>query len=109
MQGEGCGYWEWYDPVMCYRAVEIIPGLLRRINSLESEFKKMECRRSEAETETVKMKAKLMKLEAEKRKQKLMMKCFIIVVALFLAMRYSSNWMGICHERCVEQLEIAGV
>ena len=33
----GCGYFKWIDPEMCYRSKQIIPGLLRRKNMLESE------------------------------------------------------------------------
>lgn len=33
MQTAGdCGSFEWLDPPMCDRAVQIIPGLLRRMN-----------------------------------------------------------------------------
>ncbi|KAH6822516.1 hypothetical protein C2S53_008993 [Perilla frutescens var. hirtella] len=34
---DSCGFWTWYDPVMCARARAIIPGLLRRINGAEAE------------------------------------------------------------------------
>ncbi|GJT78320.1 hypothetical protein Tco_1045045 [Tanacetum coccineum] len=34
-RGANCGIIDWYDPPMCDRAVQIIPGLLRRINHLQ--------------------------------------------------------------------------
>ncbi|GKA51631.1 pentatricopeptide repeat superfamily protein, partial [Tanacetum coccineum] len=34
-RGTNCGIIDWYDPPMCDRAVQIIPGLLRRINHLQ--------------------------------------------------------------------------
>ncbi|GJV40540.1 zinc finger, GRF-type containing protein [Tanacetum coccineum] len=34
-RGTNCGIIDWYDPPMCDRAVQIIPGLLRRINQLQ--------------------------------------------------------------------------
>ncbi|GKG02524.1 hypothetical protein Tco_0310160, partial [Tanacetum coccineum] len=33
--GTNCGIIDWYDPPMCDRVVQIIPGLLRRINKLQ--------------------------------------------------------------------------
>lgn len=32
----GCGFHEWLDPPMCSRAKHIIPGLLKKVNTLES-------------------------------------------------------------------------
>ncbi|GKA93517.1 zinc finger, GRF-type containing protein [Tanacetum coccineum] len=34
-RGTNCGIIDWYDPPMCDRVVQIIPGLLRRINHLQ--------------------------------------------------------------------------
>ncbi|KAK6151063.1 hypothetical protein DH2020_015995 [Rehmannia glutinosa] len=38
----GCSYFEWIDPLMCDRAWQIIPGLLRRANRLQDELKRLE-------------------------------------------------------------------
>lgn len=32
----GCGMLEWIDPQMCKRSLQIIPGLLKKINKLEA-------------------------------------------------------------------------
>lgn len=34
-QGSNCRWIDWYDPPMCNRSLEIIPGLLRSRNTLE--------------------------------------------------------------------------
>ncbi|KAM6543323.1 hypothetical protein CsatB_007770 [Cannabis sativa] len=34
---EGHGFWMWYDPPICQRLKDVIPGLLRRIRNLERE------------------------------------------------------------------------
>ena len=36
-EGCGCGFWKWYDPPICQRSKDVIPGLLRRIRHLERE------------------------------------------------------------------------
>ena len=33
----GCGFFQWRDPKMCSRAVDLIPGLMERIEKLEEE------------------------------------------------------------------------
>ena len=33
----GCGMLQWIDPKMCKRSLQIIPGLLKKINKLEEE------------------------------------------------------------------------
>ena len=35
--GVSCGFFTWHDPPMCTRSREIIPGLLRRINTAEAQ------------------------------------------------------------------------
>ncbi|GKB99822.1 zinc finger, GRF-type containing protein [Tanacetum coccineum] len=35
-RGSNCGIIDWFDPLMCDRAVQIIPGLLRRMNDLQA-------------------------------------------------------------------------
>ncbi|GER50530.1 GRF zinc finger containing protein [Striga asiatica] len=35
----GCKSFEWEDPLICWRAKAIIPGILRRVNALEDENK----------------------------------------------------------------------
>ena len=40
MQQNHCGFFTWVDPPMCARSKEIIPGLLRRINTGENEIKR---------------------------------------------------------------------
>ncbi|GER41253.1 GRF zinc finger containing protein [Striga asiatica] len=32
----GCRFWNWFDPPMCARSKEIIPGLLSKINRLQA-------------------------------------------------------------------------
>ncbi|KAI8020251.1 DNA topoisomerase 3-alpha [Camellia lanceoleosa] len=32
----GCNQFTWVDPLMCSRAVQIIPGLLKKVNKLEA-------------------------------------------------------------------------
>lgn len=39
LQGSSCRFFCWYDPVMCDRAKDVIPGLLRAKNSLEVRLK----------------------------------------------------------------------
>ncbi|PIN02097.1 DNA topoisomerase [Handroanthus impetiginosus] len=34
----GCNFFSWVDPPMCARSRQIIPGLLKRVNKLESEI-----------------------------------------------------------------------
>lgn len=34
---KGCGFLEWIDPPMCKRSVQIIPGLLNKINMFEED------------------------------------------------------------------------
>ncbi|KAK4417261.1 hypothetical protein Salat_2551700 [Sesamum alatum] len=36
-----CGIFEWIDPPMCPRAMEIIPGLLKRISRSDSKLKEL--------------------------------------------------------------------
>ncbi|GJV17042.1 hypothetical protein Tco_1362365 [Tanacetum coccineum] len=36
VKGSNCGIIDWFDPPMCDRAVQIIPGLLRRMNDLQA-------------------------------------------------------------------------
>ncbi|KAK6149751.1 hypothetical protein DH2020_017276 [Rehmannia glutinosa] len=38
----GCSFFDWEDPPMCRRSKAIIPGLLRRINTLKEEVKTLE-------------------------------------------------------------------
>lgn len=33
--GSNCGYFRWFDPPMCVRSKDIIPGLLRRLSKAE--------------------------------------------------------------------------
>jgi hypothetical protein len=35
VSGLNCPFLRWFDPLMCLKLVEIISGLLRRINALE--------------------------------------------------------------------------
>ena len=35
---ESCGFWAWLDPEMCERSKQVIPGLLKKIQQLESEI-----------------------------------------------------------------------
>ncbi|KAK4434519.1 hypothetical protein Salat_0614700 [Sesamum alatum] len=37
--GNQCGVFEWIDPPMCRRSIEVIPGLLKRLNSQEKQLK----------------------------------------------------------------------
>ena len=37
--GGGCGYFYWFDPPMCRRSKQIIPGLLRKKNAIEVKYK----------------------------------------------------------------------
>ena len=37
LQVDGCGYWNQYDEEIYERSKQVIPGLLRRINRLETE------------------------------------------------------------------------
>ncbi|KAL3501623.1 hypothetical protein ACH5RR_036075 [Cinchona calisaya] len=39
--GRGCGFFEWYDPVMCKRSRVIIPGLLRKLNEKEADIERL--------------------------------------------------------------------
>ncbi|XP_012838688.1 PREDICTED: uncharacterized protein At4g04775-like [Erythranthe guttata] len=36
--GTACSIFYWYDPEMCQRSKAIIPGLIKRINTLESQI-----------------------------------------------------------------------
>ena len=36
-QHGGCGFFVWYDPPMCHRSKQVIPGLLRKLTRLENE------------------------------------------------------------------------
>ncbi|KAI8009455.1 DNA topoisomerase 3-alpha [Camellia lanceoleosa] len=36
----GCNHFTWIDPPMCDRAVQIIPGLLKKLNKMEAQLKK---------------------------------------------------------------------
>ncbi|KAK6139986.1 hypothetical protein DH2020_026260 [Rehmannia glutinosa] len=38
----GCGYFDWEDPPMCRRSKVVIPGLLRKLNLVNGEVKKLE-------------------------------------------------------------------
>ena len=38
---EGCGYFEWYDPIICERAKMIIPALLRRMNEKDASIERL--------------------------------------------------------------------
>ncbi|KAK9074546.1 hypothetical protein SSX86_007144 [Deinandra increscens subsp. villosa] len=40
-----CRFIGWYDPQMCQRSTEIIPGLLRARNELEEKIKDLEAER----------------------------------------------------------------
>ncbi|KAG8371573.1 hypothetical protein BUALT_Bualt13G0102000 [Buddleja alternifolia] len=35
----GCGFFEWFDPPMCNRSRNVIPGLLRNVDRLETELR----------------------------------------------------------------------
>jgi hypothetical protein len=39
-RGNGCRFFVWCDPPMCERSMEIIPGLLKQINSLIEDLHK---------------------------------------------------------------------
>ena len=41
VQGSRCGWNDWYDPPMCQRAVQIIPGLLRARNRHEDAIEEL--------------------------------------------------------------------
>ncbi|KAK4426576.1 hypothetical protein Salat_1426200 [Sesamum alatum] len=41
IKGFYCGIFEWIDPPMCPRAMEIIPGLLKRISCSDAKLKEL--------------------------------------------------------------------
>ena len=45
-QGSNCPFLGWLDPPMCARSVDIIPGLLRRMNALRGVVEELEEQRS---------------------------------------------------------------
>ncbi|KAM7459313.1 hypothetical protein LguiA_036307 [Lonicera macranthoides] len=44
MQNNDCGFFRWVDPSMCERSRVVIPGLLRRINTIEAEVSRSKSR-----------------------------------------------------------------
>uniref|UniRef100_A0A5B7ACY3 GRF-type domain-containing protein n=1 Tax=Davidia involucrata TaxID=16924 RepID=A0A5B7ACY3_DAVIN len=38
----GCGFFNWYDPPICNRARQVIPGLLRSMTRLEIEVSRLQ-------------------------------------------------------------------
>ncbi|KAL3534291.1 hypothetical protein ACH5RR_002752 [Cinchona calisaya] len=42
LEGEICDFWDWYDPKMCERSAEVIPGFLEKCNRLEVEIEALE-------------------------------------------------------------------
>ncbi|PWA38043.1 hypothetical protein CTI12_AA583370 [Artemisia annua] len=44
--GSNCPFLGWLDPPMCPRSVDIIPGLLRRINAFRGVVEELEEQRS---------------------------------------------------------------
>ncbi|XP_031096399.1 uncharacterized protein LOC116000450 [Ipomoea triloba] len=39
---KGCGFIQWFDPLMCKRSTRIIPGLLKRLNKQDEELKSLQ-------------------------------------------------------------------
>ncbi|XP_027150564.1 uncharacterized protein At4g04775-like [Coffea eugenioides] len=60
---EGCKYWKWIDEEMCPRSVEIIPGLLRRINQMEKQLTNAEESAQKWECKAAKLQTKVRRLE----------------------------------------------
>ncbi|GJY59423.1 hypothetical protein Tco_0459315 [Tanacetum coccineum] len=50
------GIIDWYDDPMCPRAVQIIPGLLRNINTLQASYEDLQSKMFEQANETRKWK-----------------------------------------------------
>ncbi|XP_027171459.1 uncharacterized protein LOC113776817 [Coffea eugenioides] len=69
-EDEGCGFWEWYDPTMCERSTQVIPGLLRRMNRMESNMEELETSARRWENKAQKLELKVAKLEGEVKKHK---------------------------------------
>ena len=75
----GCGYWNWIDDEMCRRSIELIPGLLRRINATEKQKDEFETAAARSEAKAAKLKAKLRETEKQLRWQKWLNKFLVRV------------------------------
>ncbi|GFP99789.1 hypothetical protein PHJA_002123000, partial [Phtheirospermum japonicum] len=97
----GCNFFKWEDPLMCRRSREIIPGLLRKINRLQSEVTNMEGEVSKLKEDVAKMESGLVEmgnevsiLEAEVVKKdcakRRLMK--LLIVMLLIAFIFFRMW-----------------
>ncbi|KAG8388161.1 hypothetical protein BUALT_Bualt02G0097100 [Buddleja alternifolia] len=73
----GCNYFLWFDPPMCERSRQVIPGLLRSIDQTESQLHQVQ-----AELRTVK--TELQRVDQRgKRIQKVFLVAFLFLLLIF--------------------------
>ncbi|KAM0042907.1 putative transcription factor GRF family [Helianthus debilis subsp. tardiflorus] len=87
VQGSNCPFIGWFDQQRCQRCIDIIPGLLRAKNNLESEKMQLQQQNMNLEEENLKLQQKNMKVEAKSRKLKKYLVfswiCFVMYVLAF--------------------------
>ncbi|GER25167.1 GRF zinc finger containing protein [Striga asiatica] len=78
---KACTFWKWFDPPMCARSKEIIPGLLTKINRLEDETNRQHESATTLEANEKKMK-KVKKLEKENSQLKKKNNILVLLVVI---------------------------
>ncbi|GER38052.1 GRF zinc finger family protein [Striga asiatica] len=81
---KACRFWNWFDPPMCARSKEIIPGLLRKINRLEAETNRHSVEPANELQEKERYIKKMKKLE--KQNAQLRQKNRILLVLVVMSM-----------------------
>ncbi|XP_027152586.1 uncharacterized protein At4g04775-like [Coffea eugenioides] len=89
---DGCGYWNWYDEEMCERSKQVIPGLLRRINRVETENETLRQQILKLQKKAEKMEDKVKNLK-EKLGRKNVKKMVIVLFVIAWTIVNASMWI----------------
>lgn len=77
-----CDFWDWIDGEMCRRSTEVIPGLLKRINTTEQQRDEMEDVLRKLETKPTMLKMKVREIEEELQRQRQIRKWLVRLLAI---------------------------
>ena len=78
----GCDFWDWIDGEMCRRSIEVIPGLLRRVNATEQQRDELQTVLIKLESKAAKLKVKVKDMEHELVRQKHIRKWLVRLLVL---------------------------
>ncbi|XP_027184261.1 uncharacterized protein LOC113782579 [Coffea eugenioides] len=95
---QGCKYWKWIDEEMCPRSVEIMPGLLWRINQMEKQLKNAKESAQKWECKAAKLQTKVRRLEIMVQRYASRERKFAATLAItygFVLVGFAVGWLEI--------------